>query len=284
MAGVLVGVICVGLQLIGAGAVQAETPAPATELSPDRRPVLLLEPPQGQLMLVRHALLLPVHRGPLPVPWRTPEPDRGFTTALLMQLSHVAANWPWRTLILSSSGPQSDSQLQTLAGEDAVVAVVHDELLDLKGKVQFHVTLELVTVRAIATRQETRAQTPVEYFAPLLVGDSGKPRRHMASFAMDGPLDDQVSTAAIDLSQFLATMVARISVPESLRAHNPSLAELGVHPVCADCRASDPVVYQQPGRVWVRVAKSGGSILSLPLQSARPSASRIKEIGSQAIP
>lgn len=278
------GVLGISLQLIGPGAVQGETLGPATELSPDRRPVLLLQPPQGQLMLVRHTVLLPNHRGPLPAPWRTAEPDRGFTAALLMQLSHVAANWPWRTLILSTSAPESDSQLQTLAGEDAVVAVVHDELVDLKGRVQLHVTMELVTVRAIATRQENRAQTPVEYFAPLLAADSAMPRRSLAVFAMDGPLDDQVSTAAIDLSQFLATSVARVSVPESLRAHNPSLAELGAHPVCGACRASDPVVYQQPGRVWVRVAKSGGSILSLPLQSVRPAPSRNKEFGPQAIP
>jgi hypothetical protein len=284
LAGLIVGVVMVGLQLAGSGTVRAEDLGPATELSPDRRPVLLLELPQGQLMLVRHAVLLPNHRGPLPAPWHTPEPDRGFSGALLMQLSHVAANWPWRTLILSTSGPETDSQLQTLGGEDAVVVEVHDELLDLGGKVQFHVTLELVTVRAIATRQESRAQTPVQYFAPLLVADSGMPRRSLAAFAMDGPLDDQVNTAAIDLSQFLATIVARISVPESLRAHNPTLGELGAHPACAECRASDPVVYQQPGRVWVRVAKSGGGILSLPLQSARPAASRNKEFGSQAIP
>ncbi len=147
-----------------------------------------------------------------------------------------------------------------------------------------NVTLELVTVRAIATRHETRAQIPVQYFAPLLVADSAMPRHNLAAFAMEGPLDDQVSTAATDLSQFLATMVARISVPESLRAHNPTLGELGAHPVCAECRAADPVVYQQPGRVWVRVAKSGGSILSLPLQSTRAATSRNNEFGSQAIP
>jgi hypothetical protein len=274
----------VGLCLAGAGAAPAQSLGPATELSPDRRPVLLLEPPQGQLLLVRHTMLLPNHRAPLPAPWRTSEPDRGFSAALSTQLSHVAANWPWRMLIRSSSGPESNSQLQTLGGEDAVVAVMHDELVDLKGKVQFHVTLQLLTVRAIATRQETRAKIPVQYFAPLLVADSGMPRRSQAAFAMDGSLDDQVSTAATDLSQFLATIVARISVPESLRAHNPTLGELGAHPVCGECSASDPVVYQQPGRVWVRVAKSGGSILSLPLQSARPIASRNKEFGPQAIP
>src|SRR5271167_694789 len=89
-----------GLYLAGPLAAPAESLGPATELAPDRRPVLLLTPPRGQLLLVRHAVLLPNHRAPLPAPWRTSEPDRGFATALSMQLSHVAANWPWRTLIL----------------------------------------------------------------------------------------------------------------------------------------------------------------------------------------
>ena len=279
--GLAVGALATGLCL--SGAVQAQTSGPATELAPDERPALLLEPPQGPLLLEHHSLLLPNRRSALPAPWRTGEPDRGFTSALLMQLSHVAANWPWRSLIVSTSGPESDSQLQTLGGEDAVVAVVKDELMDLGGKVQFHVTVDLVIVRGIATRHETRSHIPVQYFAPALNADSAAPRRSPAAFAMDGPLDDQVSTAATDLTQFLATIVARLWVPESLRAHNPTLAELGVRPVCADCRATDPVVYQQPGRVWVRVARSGGSILSLPLQSVRP-ASRNKDFGFQVLP
>lgn len=246
--------------------------------------MLLLQAPPSELLVVHHSALLPKRRARLPPLWRTGQPDRGFSAALLMQLSHVAANWPWRTLIISTSAPESDSQLQTLAGEDAVVAVVNEELMDLRGRVQFHVTMELVTVRAIATRQETRVRTPVQYFAPVLAADSAMARRGLAAFTLDGTLDDQVSTAATDLSQFLATFVARVSVPASLRAHNPTLGELGAHPVCGDCRASDPVVYQQPGRVWVRVAKSGGSILALPLQSARPAASRNKEFGPQAFP
>jgi len=130
------------------------------------------------------------------------------------------------------------------------------------------VTLQLVTVRAIATRQETRAKTPVQYFAPLLAADSGQPRRSQAAFAMDGALDEQVSTAATDLSQFLATIVARVSVPASLHPRNPTLGELGLHPACGECRASDRVIYLQPGRAWVRVGKPPGSILSLPLNQA----------------
>ncbi len=118
----------------------------------------------------------------MPRAWRTAEPDRGFTQALLMQLSHVAANWPWRNLIVSTSAAQSDSHLQTLDGQDAVLAVAHDELVDLGGKVEFHVTLDLVTVRGIATAQEQRAHTPVEYFAPPLTADSSLPRRSLAAF------------------------------------------------------------------------------------------------------
>lgn len=245
-------------------AVHAATAASATELSPDMRPVLMLEPPQGDLLLVSHGA-----RAQLPVPWRTSEPDRGFAQALLQQLSGPA-NWPWQTLIVSSSGPESDSQLQTLVGQDAVVAVVRDELVDLAGKVQLHVIMDLTTVRAIATTHEKRVHVNVEYLARALTADSGLPRRSRAQFVAAGPLDNQVSTAATDLSEFLATIVARVSVPNRLHPHNPTLGELGVRPDCGECRPADPVVYQQPGRVWVQMSKLPGSILALPLQSVRP--------------
>jgi hypothetical protein len=267
-------------QIVGAVMMVGLSCAPAMELSPDPRPVLLLQPPQGDLMLAHRAL----QRVPLPRAWRAPEPDRGFAEALQQQLSHGAANWPWRRLIDSTSGADSDSQLATLADQTAVIAVVHDELVDLGGKVEFHVTMELVTVRGIATAHESRSRTQVQYFAPSLSANSSAPRRSTAPFVLDGPLDEQVSTAATDLSQFLATMVARVSVPPALRPHNPTLGELGAHPVCGECRASDQVVYVQPGRVWIRVAKPAGSILALPLQSARPPSSRTKEFGSPGIP
>jgi hypothetical protein len=280
---------------IALGGTAPAAAAPATELSPDLRPTLLLEPPQGELLLVQHALRLPdrreeslaqklghwitapisgrdraERRAALPAAWLTSEPDRGFSQALLMQLSHVAANWPWRALVLGSSGPEIDSQLQTLAGQDAVVAVVTDELVDLKGRVEFHVTLELVTTRAIATTQETHSRMQVQYFAPALIADSRQPRHSAAPFAMDGPLDEQVNIAATDVSQFLASTVAHASLPDTLQPHYPTLGELGVHPGCGQCRASDPVIYQQPGRVWVRVGNMPGSVLALPLQSVRP--------------
>ncbi|HTY93399.1 MAG TPA: hypothetical protein VMC02_05900 [Steroidobacteraceae bacterium] len=285
------------ITLIGAaaGVAHAAASVSATELSPDLRPVLILEAPLGELMLVHHALPLadrraeslalklghwiaaPIvrrdrveRRAALPLAWQTSEPDRGFSQVLLARLSPVAANWPWRTLIVSSSGPESNSQLQTLRGQDAVVAVVRDELVDLEGQVEFHVMLDLTTVRAIATTHETRVPVPVEYFSAPLTADSRRPRRSLALFGRDGPLDLQVSTAATDLSQFLATTVARVSVPDSLHPRNPTLGELRLHPRCGECRASDPVVYLQPGRAWVRVGKLSGSILALPLQSRRP--------------
>jgi hypothetical protein len=258
------------------------------------RPMLVLQPPQGELMLVHHAGPLPDRQAPslaqklgywiaapaidrdheerrthLPSAWLTASPDRGFSQALLMQLSQVSSNWPWRTLVISSSGPETDSQLQTVPAQDAIVAVVQAELVDLGDKVEFHVLMDLVTVRAIATPHETRRHTQVEYFAPALAADRRLPHRSLALFAANGPLDEQVSTAAADLSQFLATIVARVSVPDSLHPHNPTLGKLGLHPSCGVCRASDPVVYLQPGRVWVRVGKLPGSILALPRQSAR---------------
>ncbi len=285
----------------GLGSASAAAVGAATELSPDMRPVLVLQPPQGELMLVHHAVRLsdkraeslaqklghwiaaPVSRTQreerrthLPSAWLTNEPDRGFSQALLMQLSQVSSNWPWRTLVVSSSGPESDSQLQTLVGRDAIVAAVRAELVDLGGKVEFHVLMDLITVRAIATTRESRVRTQVEYFAPPLVADSRRARRSLTPFAANGPLDDQVSTAAADLSQFLATIVARVSVPDSLHPHNLTLAQLGVHPLCGVCRASDAVVYLQPGRLWVRVGRPPGSILALPRQPTRPPSLRTK--------
>ncbi len=293
-AGLIVGAIIVAA--LGSAlpdAVHAAVAA-ATQLSPDVRPVLMLEPPQGDLLLVNHAARLPdkgseslalklghwiaapISRrdryewsAQLPLSWRTSEPDRGFAQALLLQLSGPA-NWPWQTLIVSSSGPESDSQLQSLVGQDAVIAVIRDELVDLAGKVELHVTMDLTTVRAIATTHETRVHVSVDYFARALRADSGQSRRSVAQFVVAGPLDDQVNTAAADLSEFLATVVARVSIPNSLHPHNPTLGELGVHPSCDVCRPADPVVYQQPGRVWVQVSKVPGSILALPLQSVRP--------------
>jgi hypothetical protein len=268
-----------GVLIVAAGSghpvARAAIPGPAGELSPDLRPVLVLQPPQGPLLLAHPAAQQRDHKErsvPLPAAWQTSTPDRGFNQALLMQLSPLAANWPWRTLIVSGSGPESDRELQSLTAQAAVIAVVRDSLEDLGGKVQFRVTIELSTVRAIATAHERRERTRVEYLAPALPADSDLPRRSLAGFATDGVLDEQVNTAATDLSQFLATIVARVSVPNSLHPHNPTLGGLGLHLACAECRASNRVVYLQPGRVWLRVGKPPGRILALPLpkQTSQP--------------
>ena len=46
----------------GIGSAPAATVGAATELSPDMRPVLVLQAPPGELMLVHHALRLPDRR------------------------------------------------------------------------------------------------------------------------------------------------------------------------------------------------------------------------------
>lgn len=267
--GAAVGAVMLGAGAgsLPAGAAHAASQEPVAELSPDSRPVLVLEPPSGALAIRRDR---EERRAPLPAVWRTSDKDRGFSQALLLQLSHSSANWPWRTLIVSNSGPERRNQLQKLVGQHAVVATVRDELVDLGGMVEFHVTVDLTTVRAIATIHETRAHTRVEYLAPPLAADSRTPRRSLAQFVMEGPLDDQVSAAAIDLSQFLTTIVGRVAVPGRLRPHNPTLGELGLHPTCGECRAWNTVVYQQPGRVWVRVGRPSVRILALPVEPARP--------------
>jgi hypothetical protein len=268
----MAGAFLAAMIVAGPGAALAAAVGPATQLSPDMRPMLVLQPPQAELLLVPRE----GRRTQLPAPWRTASPDRGFSQALLMQLSQVSSNWPWRTLVISSSGPESDSQLQTVAGQDAIVAEVRAELLDLGDRVEFHVLMNLITVRATATPHETRVRTQVEYFAAALAADRRRPRHNLALFAADGRLDEQVSTAAADLSQFLATIVARVSVPESLHPHNPTLGELGLHPSCGPCRPSDPVVYLQPARVWVRVGRLPGSILALPRPAARSPSARTR--------
>src|SRR5580698_190841 len=153
MGGALLGAV---IMAAGIGAASAATVAPATELSPDMRPVLVLQPPQGALLIRPDREERRTH---LPSAWVTSAPDRGFSQALLMQLSQLSANWPWRTLVISSSGAESASQLQTLPGQDAIVAQVHAELVDLGDRVEFHVLLALLSVRAIATPHETRVRT-----------------------------------------------------------------------------------------------------------------------------
>jgi hypothetical protein len=307
--GLTVRATALAILLCTAAVAPARAAGPTAELSPDSRPVLVLEPAPGPLLLVRHAQRLadrrpesallklghwiaaPMaakdrtdHRTALPAPWLTTEPDRGFSQALLMQLSHAPSNWPWRTLIVSSSAAETETQLQALAGQDVVAAQIRTELADLGGKVEYHLTLELTTARAAAPAHEGRAHTHVEYFATPLPADPAAPRRRQGLFAMEGSLDSQVSTAATDLGQFLAMIVGRVSVPAGLRPHNPTLGELSLHPVCDPCRPSDPVIYLQPGRVWVRVGRSTGTILALPLQSNRPPTARTRELGSQGIP
>ena len=90
----------------GIGSAPAATVGAATELSPDMRPVLVLQAPPGELMLVHHAVRLPdgrpeslaqklgnwisapvigqdreERRTHLPSDWRTAAPDRGFSQA-----------------------------------------------------------------------------------------------------------------------------------------------------------------------------------------------------------
>jgi hypothetical protein len=97
--------------------------AQVTALSPDQRPALVIVTLPRELMLVHHAQPLspstaerlamklglffagPIIRrharesvDPLPLGWRTTEPDRGFNAELTQALDNSRVNWPWRSL------------------------------------------------------------------------------------------------------------------------------------------------------------------------------------------
>jgi hypothetical protein len=265
------------------------TSAPVAALSPDERPMLFLVSTPDEMLLVHHAHPLPpstaerlalklglfiagpiIRRraresaGPLPVAWRTSALDRGFVQELAATLESNQANWPWRTLRLAPSSEQAEA-LAAQAKADAAVVRFTLELEDLGRQVAFSASAHVLFVRATGTPRESRTQLLIRHVAPPLAADSAHPERSAALFRAGGPLDQQVSAAAFDLSRALAVTIARMTTPTPTGATaSRRYADLAVKPHCAECRPEDAVLHEEPARVWVAPARLPGAVLSLP--------------------
>jgi hypothetical protein len=271
--------------------------ASVTELSPDLRPTLIVLPPLQGLMLAHHAhplsqsraealahalgllVALPIihHRAreslqPLPPSWRTDDADRGFMEQLSGALEPGEANWPWRELRIVKSGEEIDRLVSQLSGQDVAVALLGFELEDLGAHVQLSVQADVTFVRFAGTARESRVRTLIRHLAPRLDADPQRPRASAAQFRAAGPLDRLMSTAALDLSRVLAVTVARdVSAVASIaQPQGRRYGQLGRKPKCRECRADDPVLHEEPGRVWVAPTKLPGTVLSLPTVDSVP--------------
>jgi hypothetical protein len=267
------------------------------ELSPDRRPTLIVLPPLQGLMLAHHAhplsqsraealahalgliVALPIIHNraresllPLPRLWTTDDADRGFMERLSAALEPGEANWPWRSLSLVKSGEEIDRLIGQLSGDDVAVALLGFELEDLGSYVQLGVQADLTFVRSTGTARESRVRTVIRHLAPRLPADPQRPRRSAGEFSAGGALDRLMGTAALDLSRALAVTIARdlTAGPPSPDDQGRRYASLGHKPKCRECSPNDLVLHEEPGRVWVVPAKLPGTILSLPTVDALP--------------
>jgi hypothetical protein len=251
-----------------------------TALSPDERPSLLVLLPDA-LMLVHRPRLSAAQRlalslglrsrprdtvEPLPAPWRTSQPDRGFAQNLESALDPTQANWPWRALRVFTSSDLLERQLAALAGEDAAIVRLAVELDGAGTRVQLVARAELAMRHAIGTARETRSQVLLQHLAAPVPAQADRAQRSVAPFRPGGTLDQSVAAAALDLSRMLAVTVARtdepgIAAPPSARRFKDAVPK----PQCAECRPEDVILHEEPGRIWIAPASTPATILSLPL-------------------
>ncbi len=278
------------LALVGAPA-WADASAPAAALSPDQRPTLVIVAVPTGLTIVHHAHPLPPNKAeqlalklglfiaapiirrhardgwdPLPRAWQTDEPDRGFDAALSAALDPAQqANWPWRALKIVSSSAEADAALAQLAGHDAAVATFKCELEDQMRAVQLVARASVRLVRDAGAAGEAQTQFNIRHYGRPIAADWGRPRKYAAAFRRGGPLDRQISAAALDLSHALAVVIARLTTPSTLETSSRHYGDLAHKPKCPQCRPGDPVLHEEPGRVWVIPARLGATLLSLPV-------------------
>jgi hypothetical protein len=268
---------------------RADPSAPATALSPDQRPTLVLVLPHQELMLVHHAQPLSagkaealalrlgyfiaapiirkrVHEShePLPQAWRTAQPDRGFAAALTAALDHTQANWPWRALHVVSSEADADRMVAGLRDEDVAVTTFTSELVELSRSLQLGEYATITLLRAAGTPRVTRTTIILKHLAVPLTATPEHADKTAADFRSGAALDQRVSSAALDLSRMLAVALAR-SVTPTATAVSRHYADLRGKPDCVPCRGTDPVVHEEASRAWVMPAKLPDTWLSLPL-------------------
>ena len=262
-----------------------------TGLSPDQRPTLIVVAPPSELMLAHHAhplnpnaaerlalklgllLAAPIirdnareSRDPLPPPWRSAQPDRGFLSELKAALDRSGANWPWRALRFASSAEAADAVVGELKGEDVAVATIGTELTEHSRDVQLSADVTVTIIRAVATAREMRTVVVIRHLSEPLPATRDRADKYAAAFRAGGTLDQMVNSAALDLSRMLAVTIARAATPSpAAQAPNRRFGDLARKPRCSECRSGDPVLHEEPGRVWIAPFKSQGTILSLPV-------------------
>lgn len=269
----------------------ASAPPPAAALSPDQRPTLVIVAPPMALTIVHHAHPLPPSEAeqlalklglyaavpiirrrardgwdPLPRAWQTSEPDRGFSADISAALDPAQqANWPWRALKIVSSSAEANAALAELSGQDAAVATFKCELEDGLRTVRLVARATVRLIRDAGAPDQKDTQFNIRHYGRAIVADWGRPQKYAVAFRSGGPIDDQVSAAALDLSHALAVIIARLTTPETLESASRHFGDLTHKPTCPECRASDPVIHEEPGRVWVIPARLGATLLSLPV-------------------
>jgi hypothetical protein len=262
-----------------------------TGLSPDQRPTLIVVAPPGELMLAHHAhplnpnaaerlalklgllLAAPIirdyareSRDPLPQPWKSSQLDRGFGSELKAALDRSQANWPWRALRFVGSVEAADAVVAELKGEDVAVATIGTELTDLTSYVQFSAEVTVTIIRAAGSAREMRTLVVIRHLSERLPAAPDRAEKYAAAFRPGGTLDQKVNGAALDLSRMLAVTIARAATPPAAgQAPNRRFGDLTHRPRCSECRPADPVLHEEPGRVWVAPFNLQGTILSLPV-------------------
>lgn len=285
----------------------ADSVAPVTALSPDQRPTLVIVASPVALLIVHHPQPLspqdaeqlalrigifaaaPIIRrqaraglDPLPQAWQSGDPDRGFVASLEAALDRSQANWPWRALKIVESQAEANDAVADLTGQDVAVVTFRCDLEDWMHTVQFSARARVKLLRAAGTPQESRTQFSIQHLSVPLTADWGRARQYAAVFRPGGPLDRTVTAAALDLSRALAVTIARLTTgTPDIRIAGREFSQLVEKPKCPECRPDDPVLHEEPGRVWVAPSKLAGTVLSLPVgptddqaASERPRAAR----------
>ena len=269
----------------------ASAPAPAAALSPDQRPTLVIVAAPKGLTIVHHANPLPEAEAeqlalniglyaavpiirrlardgwdPLPRAWQTEQPDRGFFADVSDALDPAQqANWPWRALKIVNSTAEAETALAQLSGQDAAIATFKCELEDQLHSVQLIARANVKLIRNAGTQAQSGTQFNIRRYGSPIAADWGRPRKYAATFRSGGPLDEEMNAAALDLSHALAVVIARLTTPTTLDATNRHFGDLTRKPRCPKCRPGDPVIHEEPGRVWVMPARLGATLLSLPV-------------------
>ncbi len=292
LAGVALSVVLTsGVRLAPASA--GDSPPVAT-LSPDQRPTLVIVDAPAELMIAHHAHPLPPAKAeelalkfglpiagpiirryaregtdPLPHAWQSDEPDRGFAAGIAAALDRTQSNWPWRALHIAGSNTEANDVLaELMTGQDVVLVTFQYVLQDQMRSVQLDAQAHVRFVRDSGTPGESRTQFTIEHLSRPLVADWGHPGKYATEFRSGGPLDQMVAAAVLDLSRALAVTVARLtSAAPDLHVTGRRFGDLLEKPKCTECRPSDAVLHEEPGRVWVAPSRLAGTVLSLPVEA-----------------